>query len=73
MSDSLRPVAYSMAWLAPWLLGCVMRAEYLFRPAGAAGARFNGQKGAGWVAAAPVGVSEVVGSFQRLATGCVAL
>lgn len=32
MSSSFSPVAYSMAWLAPWLLGCVMRAEYLFRP-----------------------------------------
>ena len=30
MSSSFRPVAYSIAWLAPWLFGCVIRCEYLF-------------------------------------------
>lgn len=34
MSCSFSPVAYSMAWEAPWLLGCVMRELYLLRPAG---------------------------------------
>jgi hypothetical protein len=33
MSASLRPVAYSMAWDAPWDLGWVMRELYLFSPA----------------------------------------
>ena len=38
MSSSLSPVAYSMAWLAPWLLGWVMVAENLLRPGGQPGA-----------------------------------
>ena len=38
MSSSLNPVAYSMAWLAPWLLGWVMVAENLLRPGGQPGA-----------------------------------
>src|SRR6184192_2394331 len=29
-SSGLRPVAMSMAWLAPWLAGWVMREEILF-------------------------------------------
>lgn len=34
MSSGVRPVAYSMAWLAPWLFGCVILPLNLFRPAG---------------------------------------
>src|SRR3954453_10783763 len=29
-SSTLSPVAMSIAWLAPWLAGCVIRLEYLF-------------------------------------------
>lgn len=32
MSASFSPVANSIAWLAPWLLGCVMRALNLLGP-----------------------------------------
>lgn len=35
-SSGLRPVAYSIAWEAPWDLGWVIRLEYLFSPSLAA-------------------------------------
>src|SRR5829696_8843762 len=38
-SSGVSPVAISIAWLAPWLAGCVMRLEYLFSlPLAAGGA-----------------------------------
>lgn len=38
MSLSFRPVAYSIAWLAPCDLGLVMRQLILLRPCGTGGA-----------------------------------
>ena len=68
MSPSVRPVAYSMAWDAPWALGWVIRAEYLLRPGGLPSAMaWRGGPSATEGAAAPVAARG--GVIRRLLAG----